>query len=121
MQQALNAAAPGALILVQGDRPTFALWYGLYAEGQRPDVAVVSTPLLAYPWYRDQVRRLYPGLALSEPAGDNAAADDLVRELIATSLDHRAVYATDPSEAWRVWFVFVPEENALLYRIGLKN
>jgi len=121
MQQALNAAAPGALILVQGDRPTFALWYGLYAEGLRPDVAVVSAPLLAYPWYRDQVRRLYPGLTLPKPAGDKVAAGDLVRELIAASLDHRVVYATDPSETWRGWFVFVPEENALLYRIGLKN
>ena len=121
MQQVLDAAAPGALIVVQGDGPTFALWYGLYAERQRPDVAVVSGPLLVFPWYREQVRRLYPALAISEPASGSVAADELVRGLIAGSLDHRAVYATDPAGAWRGWFEFVEEENAPLYRTGIKN
>ncbi len=109
MQQVLDVAAPGALIIVQGDGPTFALWYGLYAEGQRPDVAVVSGPLLAYPWYREQVRQLYPEMAISELTNGSATPNDWVREMIADNLDHRVVYATDPAEAWRAWFEFVEE------------
>jgi len=118
MQQVLDGAAPGGLIVVQGDGPTFALWYGLYAEGQRPDVAVVSGPLLANRWYRDQVRRLYPDLALAEPIDGSVVVDELVCELIAASLDRRAVYATDPTEAWRARFEFVKEEDAPLYRVS---
>jgi hypothetical protein len=121
MQQVLDMAAPGALIVVQGDGPTFALWYGLYAEGQRPDVAVVSGPLLVYPWYREQVHRLYPALAIPEPANGSAATDGLVRGLIAGSLDHRVVYATDPAEAWRASFEFMRGENTPLFRVGVKN
>jgi len=117
MQQVLDAAVPGALIVVQGDGPTFALWYGLYAEGRRPDVAVVNGPLLAYRWYRDQVRRLYPELAIAEPTDGSVEVDNLVCELIAASLGRRAVYATDPTEAWRARFEFVEEENAPLYRV----
>ena len=121
IQQVLDKAAPGALVVAQGDGPTFALWYGLHAEGQRPDVAVVSGPLLVYPWYRHQVRRLYPELAMSEPASGSVTSNELVRELIAGSLDHRAVYATDQVEAWQRWFDFVKEEDAPLYRIGIRD
>ena len=121
MKQVLDIAAPGALIVVQSDGPTFALWYGLYAERQRPDVAVVSGPLLIFPWYREQVRQLYPALAIPEPARESVADDELVRGLIAGSLDRRAVYATDPAEAWRAWFEFVEEENAPLYRTRIRN
>jgi len=110
MQRALDAAAPDSLVVVEGDWQTFALWYLLYAEGQRPDLAVVSGPLLAYPWYRDQVRRLYPELAIPEPVGADVAAGELVRELIAGNLDQRAVYATDPPVEWHTWFWFLEVE-----------
>ncbi len=110
MQEALDAAAPDALVVVEGDWQTFALWYLLYAEGQRPDLAVVSGPLLAYPWYRDHVRRLYPELAVPEPVGGTATANELVRGLIAGNLDHRAVYATDPPVEWHAWFWFLSVE-----------
>ena len=117
MQQILDGAAPGALIVAQGDRPTFALWYGLYADRQRPDLAVVCGPLLAYPWYRDQIRQLYPELVVPDPSSSSVAAGDPVRELIVTNLGHRVVYATDPPEAWRAWFSFAEEEDAPLYRV----
>lgn len=110
MQRALDAVVPDALVIVKSDWQTFVLWYLLYAEGQRPDVAVVSGPLLAYPWYRDQVRRLYPELAVPEPVGEAVIADELVRELIAGNLDQRTVYATDPPVEWRAWFWFLSVE-----------
>lgn len=122
MAQALDGMEPDSLVVVRGDRATFALWYGLYAEGRRPDLAVVSGPLLAYIWYRDNVRHLYPDLIVNEPRmGDKVTTDDLVRDLIAHELARRPVYATDPSETWEAWFEFVQEGEAPIYRAGFKT
>jgi hypothetical protein len=109
IDQALEGVAPGGLVIVRGDGPTFALWYAIYAEGQRPDVAVISGPLLAYIWYRDEMRRLYPEVSLNEPGGQDVTTDDLVRDLIEGNIGSRPVYATDPAEAWKQWFDFVQE------------
>jgi hypothetical protein len=116
VQQALDGVAPGGLVVVRGDRPTFALWYGLYAEGQRPDVTVVSGPLMAFAWYREQMRTLYPELILVEPTADGVTIDDLVRDLISGNLPLRPVYATDPKEEWEAWFDFVKEGDVPIYR-----
>ena len=121
IEQNLESVEPGGLVIARGDRPTFALWYGLYAERQRPDVAIVNGPLLAYIWYRDEMRRLYPALTLNEPAAADNTTDDLVRNLIADNLPSRAVYATDPSETWKEWFDFTAKGPAPIYRVYLKT
>jgi hypothetical protein len=115
--QALEGVAPGGLIVVRGDRPTFSLWYALYAEKQRPDVAVVSGPLLAYIWYRHQVVRLYPHIVVPQPTAEEVTTDDLVRELITENRAERPVYATDPAESWKAWFDFVKEDRYPIYRV----
>ncbi len=115
--QVLETVEPGGLIVVRGDRPTFALWYGLYAEEQRPDVAVVSGPLLAFIWYRGQIRHLYPDIILNEPTAEEVTWDDLVRDLIASNISQRAVYATDPKEEWEEWFDFVKRGDEPIYRV----
>jgi len=51
----LGQAPPNAVILTQQDGHTFALWYAQYAEGHRPDVAVVDRGLLGYNWYAAQL------------------------------------------------------------------
>jgi hypothetical protein len=114
--QALEPVPPNSLIVVRGDGPTFALWYGIYAEQQRTDVAVVSGPLLAFIWYRQHVRELYPDLIVNEPTAADVTIDDLARDLIATNMEHGAVYATDPSDPWREWFDFAKEGSAPIYR-----
>jgi 4-amino-4-deoxy-L-arabinose transferase-like glycosyltransferase len=114
--QALEAVEPGALILVRGDRPTFALWYGVYAEQQRTDVAIVSGPLLAFVWYRDHIRHLYPDLVVEEPGIGEVTINDLVRGMIANNLSQRPIYATDPSEAWKTSYDFVEEGSLPVYR-----
>jgi Protein O-mannosyl-transferase TMEM260-like len=121
MQQALDSAASDALIITRADGPTFALWYGVYSEQRRPDVAVVSGPLQAYGWYREQIRKIYPDVAVPEPATSSSTTDDIVRELIAGNLGRRPVYATDPSDAWREWFEFADEGDAPLYRARPKT
>jgi hypothetical protein len=119
IDEIVETVAPEGLIVVRGDRPTFSLWYGIYAEEQRQDVAVVSGPLLALIWYREHVRQLYPDLVVNEPIGGDVTIDDLVRDLMQSNL-HRAVYATDPRELWEEWFDFVLEGESSIYRVQPK-
>jgi hypothetical protein len=69
-EKALSQAEPNALILVDDDRHTFALWYARYALGQRPDVAIVNISLLSYDWYRASLAKAHPSLPLAPDAGD---------------------------------------------------
>lgn len=116
--QVLDAAPPGSLILVRADRPTFALWYAVYAEDIRPDVQVVSGPMLAFIWYREHVRQLYPGLIVNEPTGQNLTWDDLVRDLVANNL-RVPTYMTDFKEEWREWFDINQVDGTPVYHVGL--
>lgn len=116
--QALEAVEPGGLVIVRGDGPTFALWYGLYAEEQRPDVAVVNGPLLAFVWYRDHVRHLYPHIIVNEPTATGVTFDDLVRDIIRSNFS-RPVYVTDPKDEWEEWFDFIKEDGSPVYRVHL--
>jgi hypothetical protein len=116
IQQVLDAVEPGGLIVVRGDRPTFSLWYGIYAEGQRPDVAVVSGPMLAFIWYREHIRQLYPEIILNEPTARDVTIDDLVHDLILSNRS-RPIYATDPKEAWKDGITFVPVTGSPVYRV----
>ncbi len=65
--QVLQHAPAGALVLTAGDRATFALWYGRYALGLRPDVTPVSRDLWILPSYRATVAGQHPGLAGPAP------------------------------------------------------
>ncbi len=118
IHQALDAVEPGALIIVRADRPTFALWYGVYAEGLRPDVRVVSGPLLAYIWYRDNMRLLYPDLSIPVPTGGNLTWDDLVYRLAASNTEV-PTYLTDFKEEWREWFELTEVGTGPIYRVRL--
>jgi hypothetical protein len=116
IQQVLEAVEPGGLIIVRGDRPTFTLWYGVYAEGRRPDVAVVNGPMLAYVWYRNHSRHLYPEIVLHEPTDGDVTIDDLVHDLIMSNAS-RPIYATDPKEEWNDGVTFVPVKDSPVYRV----
>ena len=56
-EELLRAAPPRAVLLVAGDNDTYPLWYLQQAEGVRPDVVVVTYPLLGAGWYRDELYR----------------------------------------------------------------
>lgn len=110
---ALAAADRDALVMTYSDQSTFALWYGLYARRERPDVAVVNTPLLAFDWYRDTLCRLYPDLVIP-PA---STTGDPVLALIEQNLDRRPVYIADPPESWPAGLAWTMEYKAPLYRV----
>ena len=115
----MDVVEPQSVIVVRADGPTFALWYGLYAEEARSDVAVISGPLLAYYWYRDNMRHLYPYLILNEPGPEVELFDDLVQDLVASNRSH-TFYAVDPKEEWQEWADFLPVDGASIQRVELK-
>lgn len=88
---ALEAAAPGAVIISSSDAHTFALWYFRYAEGRREDVAILNAGLLQYDWYVENVRHLHPGLAML------LECPTCLEKLLAANLPFRPVYLTDPA------------------------
>jgi hypothetical protein len=53
----LDAASPNAVLLVAGDNDTYPLWYEQIVERRRPDVTVVTIPLLPAEWYRWELAR----------------------------------------------------------------
>ena len=54
----LLAASPQrAVLLVAGDNDTYPLWYAQQVLGVRPDVVVVTQPLLSARWYREELHR----------------------------------------------------------------
>lgn len=68
--QVLRHAPAEAVILTAGDRATFALWYGRYGLGLRPDVILVSRDLWSLPSYRATVASQHPDLAGPAPPAD---------------------------------------------------
>jgi hypothetical protein len=56
----LQSAAPGALLLTNGDNDTFPLWYAQQVEGVRRDVTVVVATYLGTDWAPWQLARRVP-------------------------------------------------------------
>lgn len=56
----LQTAPPNAIVITSGDRDTFTLWYYHYAQGKRSDIVIVVEPMLAFPWYQEQMHIMYP-------------------------------------------------------------
>jgi hypothetical protein len=121
IQKALAETESESLVVVRRDQPTFALWYAIYAEGLRPDIAVVNGRMLAFVWYRNLIRELYPNLILKEPTAADVTTDDLVHDLILLNYPLHSIYATDPIAEWEQWFDFVQEGEAPIYRVQLKT
>lgn len=53
----LSSAPKGAVLDVIGDNNTYPVWYMQQVEGYRTDVTVITTPLLAAKWYREELNR----------------------------------------------------------------
>jgi hypothetical protein len=121
IQKALAGIESDGLVVVRRDQPTFALWYAIYAEDLRPDISVVNGRMLAFVWYRNLIRELYPDIILEEPTAANVTTDDLVHDLILLNYPLYSIYATDPVAEWEQWFDFVQEGEAPIYRVHLKT
>jgi hypothetical protein len=92
--EALSALPANTIILTDTDPHTFALWYFHYAEGVRPDVAVLNTTLLHYDWYREGTRRLYPHLVIPSTGSERLSP---AVALIDSNIESYPIYLTDPN------------------------
>ena len=61
----LGGVPESGVLLAAGDNDTYPLWYAQRVEGFRGDVTVVTIPLLATAWYREEISRRH---ALLDPA-----------------------------------------------------
>jgi hypothetical protein len=89
LDAALAEAETGAVILTAGDQRTFALWYGIYGLGRRPDLAVINVNLWGYEWHRRSLAETHPYLL---PLLDAAPP---LEALIASLAAVRPVYAAE--------------------------
>jgi hypothetical protein len=62
--EVLTLAPANAIVFASGDRAVFALWYFQYALRNRPDLVIVATDLLQFPWYEQTLHATYPDLNL---------------------------------------------------------
>ena len=53
----LESAPPNAVLFVAGDNDSYPLWYAQEVLGTRPDVTLVTLPLLPTSWYREELAR----------------------------------------------------------------
>lgn len=69
----LESVPRGGVLVAGGDNDTFPLWYLQQVEEVRPDVSVVTVPLLGAQWYRQQLadaRLLAPDMVPSWRGAD---------------------------------------------------
>ena len=55
----LGSTPPRGVLFVMGDNDSYPLWYEQRVHRLRPDVAVITVPLLPTHWYRAEVARRY--------------------------------------------------------------
>ena len=65
------------VLLTGGDNDSFPLWYLQLVEGVRPDVAVITSPLLGADWYREEVARRYALLPMEAVKSSTTQAQRL--------------------------------------------
>jgi len=53
----LESVPANGVLYTAGDNDSFPLWYLQQVEGIRPDVLIVTVPLLGARWYREQLAR----------------------------------------------------------------
>ena len=62
----LKALPAHALVITNGDRSTFALWYFHFALERRPDIRLVASELISYDWYRNRLQKTYSDISVPQ-------------------------------------------------------
>ncbi|TAK21262.1 MAG: DUF2723 domain-containing protein [Chloroflexota bacterium] len=103
----LAEAPPNALIVSETDLATFSLWYVRLALGERPDTAVVDRWMVAWPWYRAHVERVYSDIRMPDAVLSG-------RALASGQVTARPVVVTNADANWDVPI----ERGRLVHRIA---
>lgn len=106
----LDAMPANGVLLAGGDNDTFPMWYLQQVEERRPDVTVVTVPLLGAPWYRAElVRRgllaaeavtAWPGLTPAMQSLAIHAAQQRRPIRVSSMLERRDRLAVAPAAGW---------------------
>ena len=64
----METAPKDSIIITDGDRDTFALWYFHYVLKERPDLVIIARNLLTFEWYRHTIKIVYPFLSVPDYA-----------------------------------------------------
>ncbi|MDX2175350.1 MAG: DUF2723 domain-containing protein [Candidatus Sumerlaeia bacterium] len=122
LDRALAALPEGAAVLTHGDADTYALWYAALAERSRPDLLVIGTNFLRFPWFARTLPREHPAAgvvrfeAAGPPLGPGAFASLVERQAIRPLLGAGDVFMMEPDGiVGPIWFErFRPEPVAVL-------
>lgn len=104
----LDPLPPRTVLFVAGDNDTYPLWYAHQVESRRRDVTIVTIPLLAAPWYVDELsRRAALGTGdrlapVAREAGRIAAEARASGRLVAVSLTVAPEDRAQLSHDWKV-------------------
>ncbi|HXG69573.1 MAG TPA: DUF2723 domain-containing protein [Gemmatimonadaceae bacterium] len=88
MFRMMDAIPDRAVFLTRGDNDTYPLWYLQTVEGERPDITIITEPMLGAKWYREEIARRHK---LLDPAvvetwrGKKATMESLVLRAVAQS------------------------------------
>jgi hypothetical protein len=106
----LDAMPSNGVLLAGGDNDTFPMWYLQQVEERRPDVTVVTVPLLGAPWYRaelvrrgllaDEAVASWPGLTATLQSVAIHAAQQRRPVRVSTMLERRDRLAAAPAAGW---------------------
>ncbi|HEX6250620.1 MAG TPA: DUF2723 domain-containing protein [Gemmatimonadaceae bacterium] len=97
--QILQSLPAGAVFLALGDNDTYPLWYAQVVEAVRPDVAVVTVPLLATRWNREEVARRHGFRSVASAAGTSDGVLAVCKDAAVAS---RPVLLTPYAQAGRL-------------------
>lgn len=112
-QQSLESVASDAIIIVNDDPHTFALWYGRYGLNLRPDVTIINGNLLSYTWYRQNLSQTYPHLYLKDESNQPLTTIDA---LIKRNLTIYPIYSAMLEPPQLDGYIFV--EHGPLHRLS---
>lgn len=62
----MGTAPKDSIIITDGDRDTFALWYFHYVLKERPDLVIIARNLLTFEWYRHTIKTVYPFISVPD-------------------------------------------------------
>lgn len=97
--QALLASSPErAVLFVAGDNDSYPLWYLQQVERFRPDVSVLTIPILPADWYLAEVQRRHGLRAPAEWRGLSATMSELARDARRQGRPVAAAVSVSPAE-----------------------
>ncbi len=108
-QVVFDQAPAQALILSELDRHTFTLWYAHHVLGQRPDIAIIDTRLVAYAWHQENLYQNYPYLRRMNHL-DNISQSNIaipwpvcrIVETIEETVEETIEYLQRQTKTWQV-------------------